>query len=220
MKAHSINGSKIWNSLADGTVRAEGLVAQAVGRPALLPQIFAGLEQPKARVKFGCAKVLLLASESSPKTILPYWEQLTARMNHENKILQWSAMLTLANLAPVASLPIVEALLPRLLAPIHGPVMITAANAIRSATGFALAHPSLAPWVSRKILEVETGDYQTAECRNVVIGHALQMLDRLMPLLKDKEPVLQFAQRQLQNSRPATRRRAQAFVSKHNRPRE
>src|SRR6266446_2713312 len=175
MKARSISrSSEIWASLTDGSVRAEGLVPQVVSRPALLPEIFAGLNQPKPRVKFGCAKVLLLASESSPKTMLPYWEQLAARVEHENKILQWSAMLTLANLAPVTSLPMVKALLPRLLAPIHGPVMITAANAIRSATGFALAHPSLALRVSRRILKVEKGDYQTAECRNVLIGHALQ----------------------------------------------
>jgi len=216
MKAHLIDGSQIWTSLADGSVRAEGVVPQVVGRPALLPEIFTGLDQPKARVKFGCAKVLQLLSESSPKLILPHWEQLTARLEHENKILQWSAMLTLANLAPIASVPKVEALLPRLLGPIRGPVMITAANAMRSATAFAVAQPLLAYEVSRKILEVEKGDYQTAECRNVVIGHALQMLDRLMPLLKDKEPVLKFARRQLQNSRPSTRKRAEAFLKKHN----
>src|SRR6266496_1476702 len=101
--------------------------------------------------------------------------------------------------------------LPRLPAPIHVPVMITAANAMRSATAFALAHPSLALGVSRTILKVEKADYQTAECRNVVLGHAHQMLDRLMPLLEDKEPVVQFARRQLHNSRPATRKRAETF---------
>jgi len=209
-------GSSIWSSLADGSIRPEGLVAQVVARPAHLPEIFAGLDQPKARVKFGCAKVLLLASESSPKAMLPYWEQLKERLGDDNKILQWSAMLTLANLAPNASLPRVEALLPRLLAPIQGPVMITAANAMRSATRFAMAHPSLAREVCQKILGTEKGEYQTAECRNVVLGHALQALDKLMPLLKDKAPVVEFAQRQLGNSRPATRKRAETFLKKHN----
>jgi hypothetical protein len=133
----------------------------------------------------------------------------------ENKILQWSAMLTLGNLAVVAPLPDVQGLLPRLLAPIAGPVMITAANAMRSATRFALAQPRLAGAVSRKILAVEQGEYQTAECRNVVLGHALQMLDQLFPLIKQKGPVLDLARRQLGNSRKTTRKRAEGFLKKH-----
>jgi hypothetical protein len=170
-------------------------------------------EQP-ARIKFGCAKVLVLISEQSPKTLLPNWKQLKARLDSDNKILQWSAMLTLGNLASVTPLPQVKALLPRLLAPIRGPVMITAANAMRSLTQIALAHPTLATRISQAILEVEQADYQTAECRNVAIGHAIRALDQLLPLVNDRAPVLEMVQRQLGNPRPATRKKAAALLGR------
>jgi hypothetical protein len=145
---------------------------------------------------------------------LPSWRRLVALLEHENKILQWSALLTLGNLAGVASRGRIEALLPRLLAPLRGPVMITAANAMRSAVQVALARPELAGLVAREILRVERARYATDECRHIALGHAIQALERLLPLLKRKEPALEMVRRQLDNPRPATRKKAAAFLAR------
>ena len=202
-------------ALANGQARPESIAKLVADRPALLADVFAGLGERQTRVKFGCAKVLLLVSERNPGLLQPHWKPLLALLDSENKILQWSALLTLGNLAATTPRPRVKRLLPRVLAPIRGPVMITAANAMRSAVQVALAHPPLADTVAQAILEVERATYQTEECRNVAIGHAITLLDRLLPLLKDRPAVVAMVQRQAANSRNATRKKAAVFLKKH-----
>src|ERR1043166_4290971 len=123
MKTTSITRSRIWSALSNGS-KPEALVGRILRRPQLLPEIFSGLDQPPARIRFGCAKVLLLTSRRNPKILRPYWKQLIHRLDSDNRILQWSTMLTLGNLATAVSLSRARALLTRLLAPICGPTII------------------------------------------------------------------------------------------------
>ena len=53
-------------ALASGQFRPETLAQRVAAQPALLTEVFAGLGERQARVKFGCAKVLLLVSERNP----------------------------------------------------------------------------------------------------------------------------------------------------------
>lgn len=212
MKRSLSSGSSIWAELAGGKVRAEAVAPCVLEKPALLPEIFAGLDERPARVKFGCAKVLFLVSERDPSVLLPFWDQLAARLASENKILMWSAMLTLGHLAKAAPLQKTEALLPRLFRRLHEPVMITAANAMRSAIGMALAHPSLASAVARGIMDVDTVQYPTEACRNIALGHALKALAQLLPLLDSKTAVTRFTRNQLAVTHGATRKRAEALL--------
>lgn len=201
--------------LARGTRSVKSLADRAARHPMLVSDLFAGLTVREARLKFGCAKVLMLASERTPQAVLPHWARLLALLKSDNKIMQWSAMLTLANLSSVASLRRARALVPQLLATVRGPVMITAANAMRSAARIALAHRSLADLVAREILQVENARYQTSECRNIAISHAVLALEELWPILKDRGSVLAMAKRATANSHPATRKKATAFLKKH-----
>jgi hypothetical protein len=112
----------------------------------------------------------------------------------------------------------IDGVLDRYLAPIAGPVMITAANAIAGAGRIASARPDLQPRIVAAILGVEKARYATAECRNVAIGHALETL-RTLALASDASApspefraVLAFARRQLKNPRPATAKKAGRLV--------
>ncbi len=220
MKTSSVADSKIWSSLASGKVRPEIIATRVVEKPGLLTELFPGLDQPQARVKFGCAKILLLVSETRPKLLLPYWEELNPLLKAENKILQWSAILTLGNLGSVASPDQVKGLLPRLCRFLPGPRMITAANTMRSLEKIAKAHPELTDSIVQRVFEVERGNYQTPECRNVAIGHALQFLKTALPNLTDKGSAIAFATRQIKNSRPSTRNKAQALLKQLKRQQE
>jgi hypothetical protein len=95
---------------------------------------------------------------------------------------------------------------------IRGPVIITAANTIRSAAKIALAKPRLADQIAKGILRVEEARYQTPECRNVALGHAITSLRQFFPQIQDRGPVLAMVRRQLGNARSATRWKAAVFL--------
>jgi len=96
------------------------------------------------------------------------------------------------------------------LAPIAGPVMITAANAIAGAAKIGASHPGFSKKIIAAILQVEHAHYQTDECRNIAIGHAITALATIG---KSTPTVLAFVERQLCNPRPATRKKAEAFLA-------
>jgi hypothetical protein len=95
-----------------------------------------------------------------------------------------------------------------------GREMIGAANAIVAAANIALAKPHLADRIVKEILKVERASYQRPECRNVAIGHAIKSFDRCFRHVGNKRPVLAFVKRQLENPRPATRRKAERFLKR------
>src|SRR4051812_43748145 len=112
MNTRMITHSLVWSSLAEKKAQPPTIAARVAQKPALLPEVFAGLDERKARIKFGCAKVLLHVSEVDPKLLLPYWNELILQLENENKILKWSAMLILGNVASAAAVSSVQALLP------------------------------------------------------------------------------------------------------------
>ena len=61
-------------------------------------------------------------------------------------------------------------------------------------------------------MKVATARYETPECRNVAIGHAIQALGAILPLLRNLAPVARFVRKQARNRRPATRKKAEQFL--------
>jgi len=182
--------------------------AQTVDVRALL----AGLAWREARVKLAASKALRELSRHQPELVYPHFGVFAELLGHENNILKWNATLTLANLAQVDREGRLERMLDVYLAPMDGPVMITAANVIKGATVIAMARPHLAERIAERILRVEKATYATAECRNIAIGHALQALGKMAGVLGDPGAVRRFASRQTGNPRPATARRASTLA--------
>ena len=177
---------------------------------ALILQIGSG----RAKEKFAAAKALRLLSARAPAAVYPYFNFFAALLGHANQILKWNATLTLANLAVIDHEGKLDRILKSFLAPISGPSMISAANAIRGAASIAAAKPYLADTIVRRILQVERASYATRECRNVAIGHAILALQRCFAVIEKKRPVVLFVSRQLKNPRPATRAKAELFLQK------
>lgn len=65
------------------------------------------------------------------------------------------------------------------------------------------------------LLGVEKGRYETGECKNIALGQAITALDRLFAQVGRKRRVVNFVRRQLHNSRPAVRKRAEKFLRRH-----
>jgi len=171
------------------------------------------LGSEQARTRLSASKALRELSQRDPGSVYPYFDVFAGLLGHPNNVVKWNAILTLAHLAPVDSEGKLDCLLDEYLAPITGPVMITAANTIQGAALIALAKPHLADRIAARILRVEKANYATPECRNIAIGHALEALWKIRALLTTPGRVHTFAARQMGNPRPATARKAARFAA-------
>ena len=189
--------------------------AVEVALPELIPSLVAGVSSTRASVRFGSAKALSLLAAGRPELLYPHFDFFVKQLDCPNSILRWNATRTLACLAPADRRNKLETALDKYLSPIPGPQMIAAATAIRWASTIALAKPHLADRLARAILGVRRAAYETEECRNVAIGHAIQSLGRFFEFIEDKKAVVKFVRAQLDNSRPATRAKARTFLTKH-----
>ena len=175
---------------------------------------WAGLDAPAARVKYGCLKDLRRLSEEEPQLVYPDFEKFVRLLDHPNSIFRWNAAHILANLARVDRSRKIGPLLGKFLQPVGGPQMIAAANVMQAAAVIAAAQPRLADTLAAGILAVGRAKYETEECRNVAIGHAIQSRDRFFASIPRQRAVVSFVRRQLDNPRPATRSKAEKFLKK------
>jgi hypothetical protein len=185
-----------------------------IGNPELLPEIIEGLSADKARTKYGCAKVLRLLSEKKPELLYSWFDLFAGLLDSDNSFLKWDAIHIIGSLAAVDTEGKFEKVMDRYFAPIPGPVLITAANVIGGVAMIALAKPALTERITGEILKVENARYQTDECRNVALGQVIDSFDRFFDQIEDKGPVIALAQRQLNNTRHATRKKAEKFLKK------
>jgi len=96
----------------------------------------------------------------------------------------------------------------QILAFIVGDNLIIAANAIHCAGQIADARPDLLDQIIAAALAVDSATYETPECRNVVIGHVLDLLRRLWPAVHGRPEVVAFVGRQRSNTRAKVARQA------------
>ncbi len=157
--------------------------------PELVEALIVQVASNQARVKFAASKALRELAAEAPDSVYPYFNFFAALLGHNNRILKWNAMLTLANLATVDREAKLDEILDAYLAPIAGPDMISAANAILGAAMIATAKPHLADRIAERIFHVERASYATRECINVAIGHAVHALERFFPVVQDKRAV-------------------------------
>jgi hypothetical protein len=198
--------------LRQAAVNPAGLARRAIQEPRLVLVILGGLDADKPRVKYGCAKALRLIGELRPDVLYPYFDLFVRLLDHGNKIMQWEGVIVLSHLARADVDDKFPAVFAKYFSPIPGPVMITAANVIQGGARIAQARPTLADRIAGEILKVGAARYRTPECRNVAIGHAIVALGAMRPLLHRPAAAVRFVRRQLKNSHPATRKKAERFL--------
>jgi hypothetical protein len=168
--------------------------------------------------KLETAKELTALSERHPELLYPVFDAIVELLDAPNKLVQWAAIRMIANMAVADRDDRITRIIEGYLAPISGPVMITAGNTIKGAVKIAGTHKHLTDRIVRAILAVEHARYQTDECRNLAIGHAIAALGTAQPGVRRSERVMAFVRRQTDNGRPATRKKAERFLKLNSRP--
>ena len=198
----------------------ESLVECVIADPQRIGELVEGLKAPKGTLRYGYEKLLRRISERRGDLIYPWFDTFTELLDCDNSFIKWGAILTIGHLTRVDTESRFEAIFDRYYAPIGGPVMITAANIVGSSAQIAQAKPHLIDRIVVEILKVEKGRYLhkgelSPECRNVVIGHAIDVFDTLFDMIEDKSVVLKFVRRQLGNSRVPVAGKAARFLKVH-----
>lgn len=175
---------------------------------ARVPAAVETLSAPTGTARFAAGKALCVTAEKDPGRVYAHFDQFAALLASDSKIVRWNAMQIVASLAAVDTARKLDAHLDAYLAFITGGNLISAANAIGGAGRIAQFRPDLREQIIPAILAVEHATYETAECRNVAIGHALKTLQDLGPSVCGRPDVVAFARRQTANTRAAVARRA------------
>jgi len=209
-----MSGSKLQQEIARKETDMEKTVDKVMKKPELLSEVFEGLGSDKARIKYGCVKVLRLISEKKPEILYPRMDFFSDLLDSDNNFLKWGAIHTIANLVAADSERRFEVIFDKYFAPIPGPELIPAGNVIGGAAKIALAKPELSDRIAKEMVKVEKAKYKTTECRNVAMGHAIKSFDLFFDQIKDKEQVIKLIKKQLKNTRNATRKKAERFLRK------
>jgi hypothetical protein len=165
-------------------------------------------------VKNGAAKTLKLISERKPAKLYPQFGYFADLLDSDDTILKWIAIDVIGNLSFVDSNnQIIEGIINKFYCFLSDESMITAGHAIDNLSKIALNKPRYRKEITAELLQIDITS-RNDECRNILIGKAILAFDDYLEHLPEKEKVLEFAKRHLNNSRKATKKKAEKFLIK------
>ena len=194
---------------------AEDLAKEATKDHSLLHGILDGVYSSHANVKFKCAKALSIISKNEPRMLYPKFDFFIDLLDGESKVLKWNAIDVVANLASVDVNKRFEKIFEKFYSLLHEGSLITAAHVVGNSGVIVNAQPNLESRITSELLKVENLELPTDECRNVLLGHTIVSLDQYFDEIQNKVEVISLVRRQLNNSRKATKVKAEEFLRKH-----
>jgi len=210
----------IIQALAKKEKKPEELFDKVIKDRRLLPTVLDGTTATKANIKYGSTKILRLISEKDPKVLYPKMDFFIKMMDSENQILKWNGMDIVANLLVVDSKKKFDKIFDKYYSLLSDEVMITAGHVIDNSGKIVMAKPNFKDKITQHLLEVEKVS-RNQECQNILIGKTILALSSYFDQMKDndKTKVISFVRKHLNNTRPATRKKAERFLDKVQRKR-
>lgn len=192
----------------------EKVAEKAVKNPNLLKKLFAGISSTNPKTKFGSAKTLRIISETNPQVLYSKVELFANLLKSNNTILKWMAIDVIANLTAVDTQNRFNGYFEKFYGCFHEGSLITASHVVDGSGKIALYKPELQDKITEELLKVEEVPLPTSECRNILIGKAINAFGAYYDKIEDRESVIAFVERQLNNSRHATKTKAEKFLKK------
>jgi len=211
--------SKLYKEIEKKNANKEQVAETVMEQPELIPELMEGVANEKLSLKFGCEKILRLISEQKPELLYPYFDEIAAFLDSENKIIKWGAIITIANLTVTDNKNKFEKIFKKYYASVSGPDMIMVANIFKSSEKISTAKPKLTEKIAKEILKFETASFERKgkldpECSHVAYGHAIDALSILYGSIKGKKAVARFVKKQVGSPRTSTAQKAEEFEKK------
>ena len=183
----------------------------------LLPEVLSGVSSSKARVRYGCAKVLMDLSGEYPEKLYPHIDSFITLLDSKYRILTWNAMAIIANLARADRDKKFDAIFNKYYNFLNDVHMVTVANVVGNSGKIALAKPYLIPKIANELLKVEnisTTPHLTAECKRVIAERTIKSFDLFFERIDDKKKVITFAKKHVNSPRKTLKAAAESFQKK------
>jgi hypothetical protein len=206
---------ELLRNLAEKKISVKQLSQQVDADLSLLPVVLEGTSSPNPRVKYGCAKILSNLSEDAPEKLYSRMDFFIELLDSREKILKWNALDILANLAKVDAEKKFDRIFGKYYSFLQDEAMITVAHVVDNSGKIAKARPDLAKEITDRLLRVERlslTQHLTQECKNILLGKTIVAFGTYLDRIERKDDVTAFVKRQLQNSRNATRVKAEKFL--------
>jgi len=192
----------------------EDVVEEVIEHPELLSELLTGIHSINPRIRFESAKVLRIISGRKPEMLCAQRKLFVNLLDSENNILKWNALDIIANLTTIDSHNEFDRLFKKFYDLLYEGSLITAGHVVDNSAKIALSKPKLQEEITKELLKVEKIPLSTEECRNILIGKTINAFQIYYDKIKDKEAVISFVKRQLNNPRNATKVKAEKFVKK------
>lgn len=206
--------SSILLKLQEKEIKDEELVEETAKNKELVHELINGISSPKARIRFRSAKILRIISKRNPKILYPDWEFFAKLLDGDNSILKWNAMDILANLTIVDSSNKFDELFKKFYGFLYEGSLITAGHVVDNSGTIAMAKPELQEKITKELLKVEKLPMPTEECKNILIGKTIEAFNIFYDRINSKAEVVSFVKKQLDNTRRATKTKAEKFLRK------
>ncbi len=204
----------VFDEIGKKEIPTEDITRKVSEKPELLPAVIEGFCSNKAGIKFKSAKILVQISMQEPVLLYDYFDFFAEQLNNKNNILKWSAIDILANLTPVDIQKKFDTLMPDYYVKLCEGSLITAGHVIAGSAVIVKSKPYLEEKVTVSVLDIENIPLPTEECRNIIKGHAITVFRDYFDYIGNKEGVIDFVRKELNNTRNSTRKKAEKFLAK------
>jgi hypothetical protein len=194
---------------------SESIALNLIKGKVSLSDIFEGLSSRASRVKYKSIKVLRSVSRKKPEMLYPNFGHFVKLMGNENNIFKWNSIDIIANLSSVDSNCLFEEIFDKFYDQLKEGNLITSAHVIESSLNVIKSKPELKGKILEIILSQKNLPLPTEECRSILAGKTIKVLSDCYDLVDNKTEIVDFVTSQLQSQRPATRKKAEAFLKKH-----
>ncbi len=209
--------SELLHDLGDKSITKEQLLNMVTRDFDLLPEVLSGISSSKAAIRYGCAKVLVDLSLRFPEKLYPHMDFFIDLLNNKYRILTWSAMVIIGNLAKLDKNRKFDAAFDKYYRFLNDEYMVTVANVVGNSGKIGLAKPFLVQKITNELLRVEnlrTTPHITEECKRVIIEKTIKSLDMFFERINAKGKVISFVKRQLNSPRATLKAEAENFLRK------
>lgn len=204
----------IFDDLGKKEIKAEDLAERIMKNPSFLPEILKGISSENARIKFKSAKILRIISEKNPEMLYPKMDFFVDLLDSENNIVKWNAMDVIANLTFVDSKNMFDKIFEKYYGFLYEGSLITAGHVVDNSGKIANAKPNLQSRITGELLKVEEIPLPTEECRNILLGKVVLSFGQYVDQVENKEEMISLVKRQLNNTRNATKKKAEKFLKR------
>jgi hypothetical protein len=203
--------------LGSQAITKEELLQKVEQDFSLIPMVLKGTSSSEATIRYGCGKVLMDLSGKYPAQLYPYIDDFIVLLGSKYRILTWNAMAIIANLTKVDRDCKFDAIFDQYYGFLNSEYMVTVANVVVNSAKIALTKPHLVQKITAELLKVENiklTPHLTAECKRVIMEHAIKSFDAFFEKIEAKEQVLSFVEKQLHSTRTSLRKEAKRFLEK------